>query len=140
MGTPDIARTKFGFGNRWDSIALKTAITYKLDEEITINLVAAPVFLAMKWKAFEDRGDSDWMGSHDVEDIIAVIAGRDTILKELEGPPPEVRDHIANWSRKLLNASAANDIIEGGVSTAPLFDETARLVRARLEAMAAAKM
>jgi predicted nucleotidyltransferase len=128
--------TKFGYGNKWDSIALKTAIVYELDAETNINLVVAPVFLAMKWNAFDDRGDSDWMGSHDVEDILAVVAGRDTIVEELQAAPPEVGDYVADWSRQLLNELAANDIIEGALSTAPLLNETADLVRTRLEAMA----
>jgi predicted nucleotidyltransferase len=130
-----IDETKFGYGNKWDSIALKTAIVYELDVETNINMVAGPVFLAMKWNAFEDRGESDWMGSHDVEDILAVIAGRDTIFEEVRAARSEVQGYVADWSRKLLDESAANDIIEGALSTAALLNETADLVRTRLEAI-----
>jgi predicted nucleotidyltransferase len=86
--------TKFGYGNKWDSIALKTAIMYELDAETDINIVAAPAFLAMKWSAFEDRGDWDWMASHDVEDILAVMAAHRGRAAESPVRSPRLRSSL----------------------------------------------
>ena len=39
-------------------------------------MVTAPYFMATKIEAFYGRGGDDFLGSHDMEDIITVIDGR----------------------------------------------------------------
>lgn len=65
-----------GFGNPWYGEALASAEWYPLAPDLRIRLVTAPVFLATKWSAFDGRGGGDYYASHDVEDIIALVALR----------------------------------------------------------------
>lgn len=41
-----------------------------------LHFLSAPYLLATKIEAFKTRGNSDFLGSHDFEDIITVIAGQ----------------------------------------------------------------
>jgi hypothetical protein len=48
-----------------------------------INLISAPAFLATKFEAFHTRGKGDLLLSHDFEDIINVVEGRQSIVEEV---------------------------------------------------------
>lgn len=66
-----------GFANRWYPLALQTAQPMTLPSGAIIKLIAAPVFIGTKLEAFKDRGKDvhgrpDYLGSHDLEDIITV--------------------------------------------------------------------
>ena len=65
-----------GFSNRWYNDAIDNAEKYQLTQELTINLITPQYFIATKLEAFEGRGNNDYFGSRDLEDIIAVINGR----------------------------------------------------------------
>ena len=62
-----------GFGNQWFGPALQTAISIELLPKRSIRLVTGPYFLATKFEAFEGRGKGDYLLSHDLEDIIALV-------------------------------------------------------------------
>lgn len=72
-----------GFANRWYAEALQQAQTVQLAEDIQIRLVTAPYFLATKLEAFFGRGEGDFLGSHDLEDIITVVDGREELADEV---------------------------------------------------------
>ncbi len=61
-------------------------------------------------EAFAGRGKDDYLGSHDLEDIIAIIDGRAELVAEIENAPDDVRfyiaDKIKNWleNDKFINA------------------------------------
>lgn len=126
----------YGFGNQWDGLAAESASDYRLDDGVTIRIVSGPVFLAMKWQAFEDRGHNDYMWSHDIEDVLAVIAGRDTIVEELVASRENVRNFVAKSAQSLLRDPNSSDFIEGALSTAPLTGEVIQLVIDRLNEIA----
>jgi predicted nucleotidyltransferase len=73
-------RKVLGFGNDWYQPALEAAAAVNLPSGRTIRMVTAPYFLATKLAAFDARGKGDFMMSHDMEDIIAVIDGRLNLL------------------------------------------------------------
>ena len=80
-----------GFSNQWYPTAVERAVDYLLTDDAVIRIPTAPVFLATKWEAFLGRGEGDLLGSHDLEDIITVVAGRSEVLEELDGEPVELR-------------------------------------------------
>jgi hypothetical protein len=43
----------------------------------------SPYLLATKLEAFRGRGDGDFAGSTDIEDIILIIDGRPSVLEEV---------------------------------------------------------
>jgi predicted nucleotidyltransferase len=71
-----------GFTNRWYSDALKEALIFELDNSQSIRLVSAPYFLAIKLEAYNGRGQNAPLTSKDIEDILNVINGRDSIVSE----------------------------------------------------------
>lgn len=91
-----------GFANRWYPLAITSAEYFVLDEETTIRLIAAPLFIATKLEAFEDRGRADMLLSHDMEDIITVIDGRPSILVEMKLAPRALQEYIAEKFSTLL--------------------------------------
>lgn len=91
-----------GFANRWYPLVVETARRMELPSDLSINLVAAPLFLATKFEAFHDRGRDDWLGSHDLEDIINVLDGRPELVDEIAASPAVVRDALAAYTKTLL--------------------------------------
>jgi predicted nucleotidyltransferase len=91
-----------GFANRWYPMVVETAQCVELPSDLSINLVAAPLFLATKFEAFHDRGRDDWLGSHDLEDIINVLDGRPELVDEIAASPAVVRDALAAYTKTLL--------------------------------------
>jgi hypothetical protein len=105
----------FGFTNRWYGHAIASAHAMAISPRLTARVIAPPVFLATKWEAFNDRGQRDWYQSHDFEDIVAVIAGRRTLVTEVETAASDVREFVAGECRKLCDRPDAEDIISGAV-------------------------
>jgi predicted nucleotidyltransferase len=98
-----------GFHNRWYPLAVQSAQTVMLDDGISICLIAAPVFVATKLEAFQGRGKSDFLMSHDLEDIITVVDGRASLAQEARQFPVELREYLASNFRALL---ASSDFLE----------------------------
>lgn len=90
-----------GFANRWYPLALQTAESVTLPSGMTIKLISAPVFIGTKLEAFKDRGKDasgkpDFLGSHDLEDIITVADRRTELVVECKAAPPELRAYLAD--------------------------------------------
>ena len=102
-----------GFTNLWYPMALATATPAQLPSGTTIRLVAPPVFLATKFVAFADRGKADYLFSHDLGDLIAVIDGRDELIAECSQCDVELRNFLRENTRALLATRAFHDALPG---------------------------
>jgi len=102
-----------GFGNKWYALASEHAIKFKLPGEIQIRMVSAPFFLLTKFEAFDGRGKGDYLFSHDIEDIIAVIDGRSTIVNEVKDAPSELISALSSRLGKLIHEQLFIDAISG---------------------------
>lgn len=91
-----------GFANRWYPLAVRTAQELRLSTGVAIRLISAPAFMATKFEAFFDRGRSDVLGSHDLEDIVNVLDGRPELVSEITLAEPELRQYLALQCRALL--------------------------------------
>jgi predicted nucleotidyltransferase len=91
-----------GFHNRWYPLAIETAAQVKLPNGMAIRLITAPVFLGTKFEAFHGRGDNDYLGSHDLEDIITVIDGRPDLTWEIDQANGELGRYLAAEINTLL--------------------------------------
>lgn len=78
-----------GFSNRWYAEALATATPREVAPGVRVKVVGAPYFVATKLEAFFSRGGADFMASHDLEDIIAVVDGRDALIDEVRAASPD---------------------------------------------------
>ena len=102
-----------GFANRWYPLALESALPVALPSGRPIRLIAAPVFLATKLEAFDGRGKGDFLFSHDLGDLFAVIDGRDALLDECRASPPELRAYLSERFQGLLALPAFMDALPG---------------------------
>ncbi|HED18007.1 MAG TPA: hypothetical protein ENI74_00690 [Gammaproteobacteria bacterium] len=106
---PDI----LGFGNEWYQLALDGAVHVDLPSGNKISMVTAPCFLATKLSAFGGRGRGDYLMSHDIEDIVAVLDGRPEVSDEVQQSPEELRSHLAERFRILLDDARFVEAISG---------------------------
>jgi len=125
----------FGFQNAWYHHALRLSGNFELVPGVTIRIVPAPVFLATKWDAFNGRGAGDWYGSHDLLDIIAIVAGRPELLDELKATEGDVRQFVAVSTGALLDSGMAEDVVAGALPDARQIPALLPRVTARLEAI-----
>lgn len=102
-----------GFSNRWYPLALATAQRFLLPSGMPIRLVAAPVFLATKFEAFADRGNRDYLFSHDLGDLISVVDGRDELLDECRAYDSTLKDYLRSRIGELLAIPAFLDALPG---------------------------
>jgi hypothetical protein len=103
---PDV----LGFSNRWYVHAVETANTITLPHvdadasPINVRVVTAPSFIATKLAAFANRGGGDYEGSHDIEDIVAVIDGRPSMVEDVEDESDDLRTYVAEELSRHLSA------------------------------------
>jgi len=105
-----------GFANRWYRPGFEAAQFATLPTGLQLRHLSAPYFLATKLEAFKDRGNNDVYLSHDLEDIITVVDGRDELLAELAAAPSEVRHFIAEHFQAVMNHTDFSNVLPGIVS------------------------
>ncbi|HEX4322585.1 MAG TPA: hypothetical protein VHZ52_16850 [Acidobacteriaceae bacterium] len=102
-----------GFSNRWYPGAFKSAQTIILSGGQSIRSISAPYFLATKVEAFRGRGSRDYYASRDLEDVVAVIDGRQSILEEIAAAPVDLRMYLAEAAKELLVVPRFHDALPG---------------------------
>ena len=102
-----------GFTNRWYRPAMETAEDYELLAGNNIRVISPVYFCATKMEAFDGRGQEDYLGSHDLEDIIAVIDGRAEIVNEIKNAPEDVRQYVAGKIGNWLETRRFTDALPG---------------------------
>ena len=85
-----------GFSNRWYVEGLKNIITYALPSGREIYIFSSLYLLASKIEAFLGRGQSFYF-SKDIEDIIVLIDGCETLPREFEQAEGEVKFFLQQW-------------------------------------------
>jgi len=125
-----------GSGSAWDAEAIASAISVTLDG-VAFRHASAPAFIAMKIDAFNDRGGGDARSSHDVEDVIALIASRSTIVADVDAAHAAVRSRVRSFASRLLDAGIAEEVVAAHLNNAddPAF--TVRLTLTRIQEIAA---
>jgi hypothetical protein len=93
-----------GFGNRWYKPAIKAARKMEV-AGLHVQVITPPYFIATKFEAFHERGEGDVVGSHDLEDIVAVIDGRPEIVADVRAAKSDVQAFIASEIEQLLRTT-----------------------------------
>lgn len=122
-----------GFSNRWYPYAVETAEPVELSPGLTIRLVTAVGFIATKLEAFAGRGAGDFLTSHDMEDVLNIVDGRQELTDEMAAAPAELRQVVASAFLKLLSDPDFASVLPGLIAE----PERAGLVMQRLSAMSA---
>lgn len=118
-----------GFSNRWYPYAVETAGVMDLGNGVKIELMSAVAFVATKLEAFAGRGGGDFMSSHDMEDVLNIIDGREELAAELTAAPVDLRQAVgATFARLIKNPDFVNTL--PGLLSEP---ERADLIMERLK-------
>lgn len=124
---PDV----LGFANRWYPYVVATAQPMALGEGLHIRLATAVAFVATKLEAFASRGRGDVLASHDLEDVLNIVDGREELVREVAEAAVGVRQAIAQAFAGLLARADFLDVLPGLIAE----PERADVVADRLWAM-----
>jgi len=97
-----------GFTNSWYQPAAKVPVIQNLPSGTVVRIISAPYFLATKLEAFASRGRGDYT-HHDMEDIVTVVDGRESIVEEVLAGDEELRGFLRDEFEALLIESAFVD-------------------------------
>jgi hypothetical protein len=75
----------------------------------------------------------DFQASHDLEDFVAIVDGRDTLLREIARSPRDLQDYLAAAAKSLLSEARFLDVLPGFV----LDNERVTIILDRLARIAA---
>lgn len=115
------------FKNRWYPDGFANTISIQLPNGApAINIFKLPYLLATKLEAFADRGKGDYLGSSDIEDIVALMDGCPGLEAEVNQAPVEVRKYLAERFGALLNEPRFVESVPGHI-----FDAAGSQVRAK---------
>jgi len=101
-----------GFANRWYADAARNAQALEIDG-VRLRAVTSAYFLATKLEAFHGRGDHDFMLSHDMEDIIAVLDGRLEIVRDIAEAEQGLQTYLKKEFVLLLDDEDFMDALSG---------------------------
>ena len=118
-----------GSGSAWDAEAIASAIEATVDG-VTFRHASATAFMAMKLAAFRDRGADDPRSSHDLEDVLALIASRETIVTDVTHASPAIRAHLKAFASGFMESGIAEEVAAGHLNNA---DDRATTLRVTLE-------
>jgi hypothetical protein len=94
--------TLMGFVNRWQGAALAYATERRLPTGVAIRAIPPPYLMATKLEAFRGRGGADHLGSHDLEDVVLLVDGREELVGEVGAMPADLRAYLSSECAALL--------------------------------------
>jgi predicted nucleotidyltransferase len=137
--TVDIMPTRaeiLGFTNRWYEPSVAHAVWVHLSDDLKARIMSAPYFIASKLEAFKGRGNGDFIGSADIEDVIAILDGRFELLDEVRAASQELQSYLAQEASALLRSDDFADAVEGFFRSDAASQRRRTLLRLRLEQLA----
>lgn len=126
-----------GFSNRWYKYALGSAAEVGLPDGTAVRIVSAPAFVATKLDAFCDRGGGDFLMSHDIEDIIAVVDGRPELCDEIASADSTVRQFISSSITNFLRDPNFEESVKMSLLPDEVSQARANLLLERMRLIAA---
>lgn len=120
-----------GFTNPWYAYAVQTAESVEVAEGVRIRLLSAVAFVATKLEAFANRGKGDFLTSHDLEDVLNVVDGREQLADEMGSAPVALRAFVARAFAALLSHPDFMNVLPGLIAE----PERASVVLVRLRDM-----
>lgn len=121
-----------GFGNIWYKKAVQNSVKYHLSNDLSINSISAPYFIATKFEAFKTRGNYNLWNSHDYEDIICIMLGCSDIVEKITSSDSDLLRYIKVEFKRLLSHDQFESTLPGHVADGPITMENAKTVRSRI--------
>jgi predicted nucleotidyltransferase len=101
-----------GLNTAWFREALASA-TPRMVPGGTLRVVSPAGFIATKYVAFLDRGAGDYCASHDLEDLITVIDGREEIVEEVAAADPALCAYVTKAMAALVSSDDFMEALSG---------------------------
>jgi len=98
--------------NPWFGPGFKEIIHFKVDE-IEINCLSLPYFLATKFTAFYDRGAKDPRTSHNFEDIVYLLNYTSHWVEQILSAPNDVKNYLIHCFSDVLSDRVKQEAILG---------------------------
>ena len=114
-----VGQEVWGWESKWFAKALQQAQNVETADGVSVRVGTAPFLLATKLEAFKGRGNSDWYGSQDLEDIITLVDGRPELVAEIESAPQGLRCYLAAEVSQLLTTPGFLDVMPGHLPPDP---------------------
>lgn len=127
---------RFGLNTEWFAEALASATVQEFSHT-KLKLASPVAFLATKFAAFTDRGRDDYHGSHDLEDFITVIDGRDGIVAEVQAAPAALCDYLSRSIRGLVGIARFDEALSGHLPGDSASQQRLPSLRRKLRAISA---
>ena len=124
-----------GSGQSWDQFAIQSAASTDIAEGLSVRHASGPAFFALKLAAYADRGADDPYSSHDLEDIIALLASRGSIVAEVAAASAELKAFVSHELEALHRHPDFEGAIAGNLGDVGDRVGVLRLVRVRLDAL-----
>ena len=137
--TVDIMPTEGGFlglNTAWFAEALATA-TEREFGHVRLKLISPVAVLATKHIAFSDRGGGDYYASHDLEDFVTVIDGREGIVADVDQAPAELRAYVIGAVRSLVATRQFDEALPEQIPPDQASQQRLPALRRKLQAIAA---
>lgn len=128
-------KSVLGFSNKWYKDAQENAINKSLNDSKVIRVISAPYFLATKLEAFKDRGKQDFLSSHDLEDIIAVIDGRPEIVNDVSNTSDHLKKYLSTEFHSLISNAQFIQALPGHLNYSSESEERKEIVEERISAI-----
>ena len=127
-----------GFVNRWYRPA--TVAADRLDlAGLSLRHVTPVYFVATKLEAFHGRGERDYFASHDLEDVMTVVNGREELVAEVLNAPADVRGYIQKEFVSLLEEGDFLDALPGFLPPDEPSQARLQVLRRRLRTVAGSR-
>jgi hypothetical protein len=121
-----------GFSSRWYRAAMKAAATQRIAADIEIRVVTAPYFLTTKLEACRGRGQGDLFASKDLEDVVTVLDGRPSVIREVREEPDDLVTFLQVEINRLLANPRFEDALSGYLLPDAISQSRIRFVLERL--------
>jgi hypothetical protein len=128
-------KSVLGFSNQWYKDAQSNSVSNSLNNTTVIKVISAPYFLATKLEAFKDRGKQDFLLSHDLEDIIAVIDGRPEIVSDVSSVKNNLKEYLSTEFNALTSNIQFMQALPGHLNYSYESEERKKIVEQRINAI-----
>ena len=84
------------------------------ERPLIVRITGAPALLALDWATVRARNQSP-LDSGELEDIVALVAGRDEVVREVAASPAELRHFVAAETRRFLGYDGAEHVMRNAI-------------------------
>lgn len=125
-----------GFAGAWFERATRSTEQHVLSSTVTVTTPTLPYLLACKVEAFRHRGAKDPLASADLEDLVALLDGCQTLDSAFDRAESDVQRFIAAWCGSLILDDALRAAAEGQLPRGGDINARRQRFRARVRRLA----